>query len=787
MFIDQEWKKQEGDIQGSSIEEDIAQQKKKRKIIFYAVAVFVLLIATVSFVFLYLNTKNNEQILLIQRASNKTVKSTSTAAVLPSDLGGGGDGTQNGGNQSIVKAEEMRFGSFYEKPEALGHTSSSLFSLPINIKSDVLNYYDVSRKVGLEDKIPELNANGFSMLDTQLDSDTSDFFAMYRSLLNSQVPLFVSSDFISYYYQNNLKQIYKDIEKNVFYEDLWNIDKKLYDISLAQYKNVLDKKGVVNDPVLEGERLKTVFLAVSLKLLKPKADQINQDENFADENKFTLQESGNFYFDVPSDLQSEVDKEASLILGAKAAAKSPVFLYEKDYTVFKVPVEYASNAKLKNYYQAKKWMNSFFPLFYKNEDCPDCVLDYNDWMNNFAAAALLSEDLKNNQEIKNEWALIYKFIGFFEGLKSDLTYLQYNDAFKQVFSDSYSIPMIFSNDNGQRKENLISLQNEIVKNKFLPIEGGTLAQDKKDLGMRMLQDNYWPSDYIFSRLAGADLVSQGNKDYKNVYTACQEEKNVSYRCVGFGGDILSLMSVLPKNISYFQENTDYLNYNEKIAGLQDQLSQFDKFNWNSNMYWMNFDLSKTFSDFYAKNLDLISKNSFWMDQKAVNSVLGSWTNVGLPADAWENYQDAKSGNLSFSVGCDLHSYVEPSVTFYADMIKRNNMLLKSIEVLRVGSNINAATIAINEMNKNLNYIKNTAEKELNGEIMNEESCQTLKDFVSNMKVKTEGVKSLVIKQNQKKLKEDISGVKLMAYVYSVNPEEKILVVGPVFNYREQIK
>ncbi len=786
MFIDQEWKKQKEDFSSKSLEDEIAGQAKKRKMIYLALGFFAFAAIFVLVLIVYLNSQNNPEISLNTGVKHSEKKGSSTVSVLPNDFGGNGDSSLNGGGQSNLKAEEMQFGSFYEKPEAYLATNTSRFDLPINIKSEVLNYYDVSRKVDIENQIQEINANGFSMLDPQFNSKTSDFFTMYRSLFDAQIPVFISSDFILYYYQNNLKEIYKDIEKNVFYDSLWNINKKLYDISLAQYRNVYDKTGTVNDPVLEGERLKTVFLAVSLKLLKPKEDQINPNENFIDENKFTAEESGVYYFDIPSDLKAEVDKEVSLISEAKSLSKSPVFLYEKDYSAFKVPDDYKTHAKLKNYFLAKKWMNSFFPLFYKSEDCPDCLLDYNDWLNNFAAASFLADDFKNNQELKNQWALVYKFISFFEGLKSDLTYLHFNQAFKQEFPGGYSLPALFSNDNKHRQENLISLRNAIVANKFLPIEGGTQIQDKKNMGMRILQDNYWPNDYIFSQLTGSDLTSNDTKSQAMKNTLCSGGDFV-YRCVGFGGDILSLMSILPESNEYYIKNTDYAGYDGKISGLLGQLDKFDKFNWNANVYWINVDLSKTYSGFYKENLSRLSKNSSWMDEKVVNSILGSWTNIGLPADEWENYQDGPSGNLSFSAGCDLQSYVEPNILLYSDLIKRNNMLLKSIEVLRVGSNINAAFISINEMNKDLNFVKRIADIELSGGSLNEEGCQTLKEFVSDTKVKREGVKEFVIKQYQKGIKENISGVKLMAYVYSTKNGDKIIVVGPVFNYQEQIK
>ena len=104
---------------------------------------------------------------------------------------------------------------------------------------------------------------------------------MFRELFKKEIPVYVSEDFVWYYNQNKLKLVYKEIEKSVFYENLWDINKKLYDISLSRYRQHLNETGIVNDPVLEGKRLQTAFLAVALSLLKPKPDQINKDENYS--------------------------------------------------------------------------------------------------------------------------------------------------------------------------------------------------------------------------------------------------------------------------------------------------------------------------------------------------------------------------------------------------------------------------------------------------------------------------------------------------------------------------
>ncbi|PIV52055.1 hypothetical protein COS18_00735, partial [Candidatus Falkowbacteria bacterium CG02_land_8_20_14_3_00_36_14] len=176
-----------------------------------------------------------------------------------------------------------------------------------------------------------------------------------------------------------------------------------------------------------GERLEAEFFAVALELLKPADKQMNSNINLVDETKFKEQEVDKYTITIPDYLINNVAKEVGLIRKANSKGKSPNFLYIMDYNQFKVPDEYKASAKLNNYYLASKWMNAVFPLYYQSIDCPDCLLDKDDWLINMVAASYIAKDFSNNQDFKNQWAKIYKIISFFSGLRYDFTYLHYNE------------------------------------------------------------------------------------------------------------------------------------------------------------------------------------------------------------------------------------------------------------------------------------------------------------------------------------------------------------------------
>ena len=201
-----------------------------------------------------------------------------------------------------------------------------------------MNYYDTSRKLNLDPGLDSLNNQGFAVIDNPWSQTAPDFYTIYGSLSANQIPPLITSDFLIFNYQNILKKSFKDIEANVFYDNLWDINQQLYTVAKTRYEARLSSIGNVNDSVLEGERLETAFFAVALELLKPAVNQVSGGNAVADPSLFTKTEADRFYFVVPPYLRADVLAEEKLIRGAGApSAKSPVLLYARNYQDFSVP------------------------------------------------------------------------------------------------------------------------------------------------------------------------------------------------------------------------------------------------------------------------------------------------------------------------------------------------------------------------------------------------------------------------------------------------------------------
>ncbi|MCX6796448.1 MAG: DUF3160 domain-containing protein, partial [Candidatus Falkowbacteria bacterium] len=666
------------------------------------------------FCFLLLVIIGGAYYIFSKQLQNKTakqlsnVKQTITAGTsqptggLPIDINPASSTNQDGNTlPSNIKTEDLTFGYFYEPEIDDFKVEIKSYQLPINIKKDVSNYYAVARAVNLDPYVSDFNQNGFAVINNANPKEASDFYSSYRWLANKQIPLVFTSDFILYFYQNNLKQIYKEIEKTTFFENIWDVSNNLYQISLARYKKKKEQVGLANDPVLEAERLECAYFATALRLLSPLKEQISISGTTNDESLFDEAEAQKYYFELPDFLKEDVEKEISLIKGVqKRKVKSPLFLYERSYETFAVPAEYNRNAKLKNYYLALKWFNSLFPLHYQSADCPNCLLDFDDWKINFIAANLIANDLYGNQDLINKWAIIYKFIAFFSGLRMDLTYLHYQEVLVKIYGSDKKADEIFTNI--ESDDEYIKLQDELVNLQFASPEGG-ISRSKENLpiiGLRFLQESYWPNDYIFGRLAGPTLKPIIQYGAANKATYCSTGSAAGQRCSGFSYDIANL--IYPQELDlqnkYYIANVNYENYDASLADLKTEIGKFNVNSWNSNVYWITLEINKLVANYDPSQFPIYSRNQIWQEERNVNTILGAWADINLPGENVYDYYEKENSRLGGYPECNNLSYIEPNIKIIDEIIAKNKMLIKMLNALNMTSKNNIASVELINLN-----------------------------------------------------------------------------------------
>lgn len=736
------------------------------------IIIFVIVYFAVSYV--SQNKKNPDAVKPVSVTATTT--STTTLAVLPSELATSTESLAS--STALNELEKYNFTDFYQEPAPIPDFDFKDYSLPVNVKIDALNYYDISRKISLDEGLNNLNNNGFSVLENPSAKEITDFYSAYYWLSNKQVPLLITSDFILHYHQNVVKQTFKDIEENIFYDNLRNISRILYESSKKRYEARLAKIGNVNDQILEGERLATAYFAVALKLLEPDVSQVDKDGK--DSTKFSSDDAIKFSFTILPYLQNDAGQEIPLIKAARENKKSPVLLYNRNYTDFVVPNEYRRTAKLYNFYLASTWLNSVFPLEIKDKKCPSCLLDKDDSRLSLIAATFITKDFSADQELKNRWALVYKLISYSKGLRDDLTYLNYNDAMKNLFGENYDPEVIFAEDNVDASKNIEKLRASLLSLNFNKSQGALdKTISKPRLGFKLLSDYYWPNNYVFSRLVNENVGDyNGEKVGPNNYTICRSGNK---RCNGFGLDIIGLVTDKLNKSVYWLENTNFSKYLEQLLALKLEIKNTSV--WHNNNFWSTLGSIKTIFENNNGQMQIYASTDSWQ-QRLTNSAAAAWLDLQFPLEQLKIAGAQVKTGLVSEVAFNDNFYIEPNYSLIQKLIADNEMIYGMLDVMGVNSQVTSIAVNLREENAKLRQISELIKKELNGETLNSEEQSFINTFAKQYKLAQVPGNQINLKVDDKTFLYESVGVKLMALVYQLN-EGKYIAVGPVFSYQER--
>lgn len=774
---------------------DFDDEQKNKKIIIFVVIGIVLVGLIISGFFVFKNITEKQQAAKVAQdikkitdaqlaSSSSSTKPLSTTSILPINLNTAT--TSASSSFSEIAVEYLSFADFYTAPNKIIDTKFTDYELPLNIKIDISNYYNLSRKLNLDPGLESLSNDGFAIIDNPWLKEAPDFYSIYSNLEKKQIPILITSDFVLYYYQTILKQVFKDIEENIFYNNLWSINKDLYNSAKNRYEARLASIGDINDSILEGERLEAAFFAVSLELLKPSLEQTTPKDAPLNTNKFSASDSNHYYFVTPPYLKDDVARELKLIREAREKVKSPIMLYVRDYKEFYIPNEYRSNARLNNFFLTKKWLNSVFPLNYRDKNCPSCLLDKEDWRLAIIAASFISVDFSDLPDLKNKWARIYKVMSFFDPLRADLNYVYYRDTLKSIFGESYNIEVLFDDKNPEAKNNLTKFQVKLNTLEFSPFLGGI---DKNDVnvnyrrGFKMLSENYSPNDYIFNRLSYPQAGTYiGTTTQLGNISAC-EIKNVNVRCNGVALDVINLIKPITSH-NYFEENSNYTDYGKEYAGLNLKVKK--DLNWQNANYWSTLSAINSYLNTPKDNLPLFTKSLAWYNQN-LSTATGAWVDMQIAGDKFKINEAIKSQSLGNFDKYRDNSYIEPNLNLINELIANTEMIQKMLAALQVDREVISVKSSLNSLSAGLISLQNLVIKELSNEAFSPQDNENISNFTKQLSV--EGLpasqKQLSIKfpNTKKSLKEDLSRLKLMVLVHQEG-EEKVFSVGPVWSVLE---
>ncbi|MGI6374343.1 MAG: DUF3160 domain-containing protein [Patescibacteria group bacterium] len=686
---------------------------------------------------------------------------------------------------SQVSVEYLSFADFYQ-PATLPKLTGQLdYDLPLNVKMEAINYYAVSRKLDLDPVVEELNEAGWAKLDNPWAATTNSFSEVYQELANNNIPILLTADFITDYYQGQIKKLYKDIEASIFYNNLWIINKELYLKAKNRYENRLAAVGNINDPILEAARMQASYFAIALNLLKPQEGQVSTETaSIQNQDRFSQLEANRFYFLTPPYLSEGVKKEEALIRAAKEKTKSPNLLYLKDYQEFIVPAEYQASARLTNLYLTMRWLNSVFPLEYQSEACPDCLLDKEDWRLSMLAANFTAADFSASGELKTRWARIYKIMSFFNPTREDLNYVLYRDNFKELFGSEATVEKTLGSSE-EADHNLLALQAQLNKLEFPEFLGG-INQDHPSLrsqrGFKVLSLAFSPNEYIFSQLSyplvGASQLAEVDRSSQ---TACLIEKT-NYRCAGAALDVVNLIS--PSSQALAGTEISYANYQSQVQALRAALTS--QLTWQTNNYWSTL---KYLANYLEPSQAVLTafKTPTWL-ARGQQLAVSAWLNNQLPLGKITAYAPSQDSlNLGEFDKYAEYSYIEPNLALITDLIANSLMIEKMLTALQIDREDPGLLMSSQNLTKDLQFIEGIMTKELSGQKLSDQDNEDIMALAKKLKITSgSGKKEITINfpLTKKTLRVSLGNLQLLALVHE-EESGPVISVGPVWQYQER--
>lgn len=359
------------------------------------------------------------------------------------------------------------------------------YNLPLKT-SDISNWQEFSEKIQLSSQAQALlEKNGFVVIPTpeNIKENPDEFAEFYNTLKWKDLPIFITSDSLLHYYHIFFDATLMKLERDLFYDDIWQMSKEFFDDSLALYNNS-------SGDLKKAAKSNAAYLSVALTLLQPEENQVLSDATLKEEycslgmsadwcqrmiqgvkeqygekasfKYFSESEFSQYSFEVPGFVGELVQKEIELIEKHEGWEFSPIFIYKEDYSQYVPRGHYTKSEKLKNYFKALMWYGRMTNVIKGSDLIPEGkslrkiqeegiligIDDTKGLLSDYDAkiqtlqASLLSQKFLASQDIQERWQRMYAITGFFVGFSDDLGPYEYAGVLKSFFKDEVTSQQI---------------------------------------------------------------------------------------------------------------------------------------------------------------------------------------------------------------------------------------------------------------------------------------------------------------------------------------------------------
>ena len=675
--------------------------------------------------------------------------------------------SQNVQNSTQPGLSRTSFADGYQEPALDMVPSVTPYSLPVN-SARVRNWDLVNSYFYLAQVKETIEANGFGVLASSTGEDVINPYVLLEDL---EIPIFITADSLLHLYHVQFDETLKEIEEREFFGILSSLTEALVEDAsrqLAFYRG--------EGRLEEAARRNLAYFSVALRLLDETAD-------------------------LPESATGWVDDELQLIDAHGGFSKSPIFVYEEDYSQYVPRGHYTRSETLEKYFKAMMWYGRIGFLL-RNIDP---VLDVSASISlpppnaeiQTLGACLIADALQRvdveGAKAFDLWDRVYAVTAFYVGVADDLTPSEYLQAVREVLGSAADLRDLTDPVNYEAlRAYLAGLRNPeiyggtgncILLPPFDPNQIDACLELSK--GLRFMGQRFVPDSYMFQNLVSADYIGQGTP-----FTLVISRAGRPIRGFPRGLDVMDLLgSQRAYEILVAEGDTVYQQYPQHRQDLIDEFSAFSTADWNRNLYWGWLYVLRSLLQPYGAGYPTFMQTQAWTD-KSLNAALASWTELRHDTILYAkpSYTPGTFGGPRPPCG-----YVEPVPDFYARLLALVNMTgtgLSALDVLSEEAQTrldNLADILQELLRLSIMELENEPFDDSDGAFIERigRSLERTVLGVINAGVKTTLIADVHTEANTGQVLEEAVGyVDLLAVVIPQPDGSLALALGPVFSYFE---
>ena len=495
----------------------------------------------------------------------------------------------------------------------------------------------------------------------------SEFFDVYESNRYIVFPSFVTVDSLMHTYHLYFSYLLKRTEKNYLSVKLNNISKDMLKRTATQYEAL---KGTD----WEGAALNNLeFFYVGCLLLDDKITAPISDDSF----------------------NEAVQQELAKIQAADGIYECPLTGLNEDYSQYKPRGYYEGDEQLEKYFRAMMWYGR---IAFKadSEEMVRCTVLMN--------AALSEGDADYNS--------VYDITSFFAGVSDDIGYADV----KEILEKSYG-KMPETSDLTSNAAAFQQVVTEFKSAKAPQINSIPVYED---------EENVIPS----YRFMGQRFTVDAAIMQQLIFRAVEENSQGQRRMLPDALDVpATLGSDTAMNILTEQGATDYKNYSENMAMMQETFNNSDPATWNASLYsgWLN--TLRPLLEHKGEGYPSYMQSEDW-DKKNLETFTGSYAELKHDTILYAKQVMAEMGGGEDEEIPDDRGYVDPQPVVYSRFVSLSNKTLEGLKGYGMIDQESEEDLKLlSEIAMRLLQI---SEKELKNESLSDDDYEYIRNYGGNL-------------------------------------------------------